>query len=87
MQFEELETKRLNLVNISNNDCNFIYEEFSNDFINKHLFDAEPVKNKSEAQEIIDFYTVPEPRDRHRWILVLKENNNKIGTCGFHGIN
>ena len=87
MHFEELETRRLKLLNISNNDCDFIYNEFSNEFINRYLFDVEPVKNKSEAQEIIDFYTVPEPRNRHRWILVLKNGNIKIGTCGFHCIN
>lgn len=23
-------------------------------------------------------------KSRHRWIIVLKENNEKIGTCGFH---
>jgi len=87
MQFEELETKHLKLINISNTDNDLIYKEFSNDFINKYLFDAEPVKNRNEAQEIIDFYTVPEPRNQHRWILVLKNQNIKIGTCGFHCID
>ena len=87
MQFDELETNRLYLTNISSSDLDFIYNQFSDDFINKYLFDAEPVKNKEEAQEIINFYTMPEPRNQHRWIMVLKGSNAKIGTCGFHCID
>jgi ribosomal-protein-alanine N-acetyltransferase len=48
------------------------------------LFDAEPLNNLDEADELIYFYLQPEPRMQHRWILTLKNNNVKIGTCGFH---
>lgn len=37
-----------------------------------------------QAQKWIDFYLESEPRNQHRWIMVLKENSEKIGTCGFH---
>lgn len=82
--FKELETERLWLKNISKEDKEFIFEQFSNDDINKYLYDAEPMKELSEAQELIDFYTSPEPRGQHRWILVRKSDGAKIGTCGFH---
>jgi len=82
--FKELETERLWLKSICYEDIEFILEQFSNDDINRYLYDAEPMKKLSEAQELIDFYTVPEPRSQHRWILVRKSDGEKLGTCGFH---
>lgn len=84
MFFYELETERLLLKNISYEDREFIFNQFSNESINRYLFDAEPLKSLEEADEIIYFYLQPEPRLQHRWILVLKSNGAKIGTCGFH---
>jgi ribosomal-protein-alanine N-acetyltransferase len=62
----------------------FILSEFSNNSINRYLFDAEPLNSLDEADEIIFFYLQPEPRLQHRWILTLKNNGARIGTCGFH---
>lgn len=84
MLFKELETQRLLLKNISTYDRGFILEQFSNSKVNRYLFDAEPLTDVLGADEIIDFYIQPEPRIQHRWILVRKDNGNKIGTCGFH---
>jgi ribosomal-protein-alanine N-acetyltransferase len=82
--FCALETKRLYLKTIDSSDVEFIFNQFSNEFINTYLFDAEPLTSIEEAHNIIDFYCVPEPRAQHRWIIILKETNEKIGTCGFH---
>jgi len=82
--FTELETDRLFLRNICSCDREFIYSEFTDDFINKYLFDAEPMKSINEADELIEFYTVQEPSNRHRWVIELKQNGEKIGTCGYH---
>lgn len=84
MFFNELETERLILKNIGSEDRDFILKQFSDAAINQYLFDAEPLSNLVEADEIIDFYVQPEPRWQHRWILILKSNGSKIGTCGFH---
>ena len=84
MFFTELETERLFLKNISFNDRDFIFAEFSNDKINRYLFDAEPLTDIKEADEIINFYIQPEPRTQHRWVLVRKSDSIKLGTCGFH---
>lgn len=84
MFFKEFETDRLILKNISKDDRAFILRQFSNDRINEFLFDAEPLKSLEEADEIIDFYLQPEPREQHRWVLILKSNGCLIGTCGFH---
>lgn len=82
--FKELETERLWLKNICYEDIEFVLEQFSNDDINRYLYDAEPMTELSEAQELIDFFTVPEPRGQHRWILVRKLDGTRLGTCGFH---
>ncbi len=83
MLFKEHETERLILKNISFDDRDFIYDQFSNASINQYLYDAEPLVDIQGADEIIDFYLHPEPRAQHRWILITKEGT-KIGTCGFH---
>ncbi len=84
MFFKEIETERLYLKNLSFEDREFMLYHFSNDNVNQYLFDAEPLSSLEEADEIIGFYLEPEPRLLHRWILVLKSNGEKIGTCGFH---
>ncbi|HOP11400.1 MAG TPA: GNAT family N-acetyltransferase [Oscillospiraceae bacterium] len=82
--FSPIETKRLMLKNISADDRAFILKQFSDDSVNRYLYDTEPFSNLEEADELIDYFTQPEPRTLHRWILVLKDGGEKIGTCGFH---
>lgn len=82
--FYEIETERLLLKNISYEDRQFILQQFSNEAVNKFLFDAEPLNNLKEADELIEFYLEEEPRLQHRWILSLKNSGKKLGTCGFH---
>jgi ribosomal-protein-alanine N-acetyltransferase len=84
MFFENLETERLLLKIIGNDDRDFIYNMFSNDIVNQYLFDAEPLTDISGADEIINFYVEPEPRNHNRWIIIRKFDNVKMGTCGFH---
>jgi [ribosomal protein S5]-alanine N-acetyltransferase len=82
--FRELETERLILKNIGNNDNEFMLKLFSNDEVNRFLFDAEPFSTMEEAEKLIDFYLEDEPRCQHRWIVTRKDDGERIGTCGFH---
>ncbi|WP_017413827.1 GNAT family N-acetyltransferase [Clostridium tunisiense] len=84
MFFTNLETERLLLKNINVKDREFIFDMFSNQMVNKYLFDAEPLTDISGADEIIEFYLEPEPRLQHRWIIIRKSDGVKMGTCGFH---
>ena len=84
MFFTKIETKRLVLRNISADDRKFIFKEFSNNYVNRFLFDAEQLTEICGADEILSFYTKPEPRNEHRWVLHRKPDGQKIGTCGFH---
>jgi RimJ/RimL family protein N-acetyltransferase len=82
--FTNIETNRLLLKCIDPSDRDFIFEEFQNDFINRYLYDEEPMTDISQADQLIDFYTMVEPRRQNRWILIDKATNTKLGTCGFH---
>jgi ribosomal-protein-alanine N-acetyltransferase len=82
--FTNIKTKRLVLKCIDHNDREFIFEEFHNGFINRFLFDAEPMTDISQADELINFYTILEPRQQNRWVLIDKITKAKLGTCGYH---
>lgn len=84
MLFNNLETERLLLHNIEISDREFIFSQFSDDVVNRYLFDADPLVDISEADQLINYYTIPEPRLQHRWVIRRKSDNRKIGTCGFH---
>jgi [ribosomal protein S5]-alanine N-acetyltransferase len=84
MFYNNIETDRLVLKNIDGGDREFIFSQFSDDDINKYLFDAEPLTDIRGADEIIDFYLKPEPRPQHRWVVIRKADGVKMGTCGFH---
>lgn len=79
-----IETKRMLLKCVDQSDREFIFEEFQNDFINKYLFDAELMTNIEQADDLIEFYNLKEPRNQDRWVLINKLENIKMGTCGFH---
>lgn len=50
----------------------------------KYPADEEPVTNENEAEEIIQWGANPKDISCHRWIIQLEENEEPIGTCGFH---
>ncbi len=84
MIFTDLETERLHLKSLAPSHREFIYEHFSDHGVNRYLYDAEPLADLQAADEIIAFYTRPEPRSQHRWILIRKSDGAMLGTCGFH---
>ncbi len=82
--FNDIDTQRLRLKCVDKSDRDFILEEFQNDFINTYLFDQEPMSDIKEADDLIEFYTMKEPREQNRWVLIDRSNKKRIGTCGFH---
>jgi len=82
--FVDIETKRLALKCIDQSDRDFIFEEYQNDFITKYQYDEEPMTNIKEADDLIEFYNMKEPRNQNRWVIIDKDSKNKMGTCGFH---
>ena len=55
MLFHDLETERLRLRNLSKEDTDFIFRQFSDDDVNRYLFDAEPFTDRKEAEALVDF--------------------------------
>jgi ribosomal-protein-alanine N-acetyltransferase len=82
--FIDIETKRLALKCIDQSDRDFIFEEYQNDFITKYQYDEEPMTDIKEADDLIEFYNMKEPRSQNRWVLIDKTTNTKLGTCGYH---
>ncbi len=75
-------TKRLLLRQLNNNDLQYIYRQFSDLEMCKY-FDDSPC-TLEEAQGIINHYKYKDGDIQLRFGLFDKNNNNFIGTCGFH---
>ena len=83
-KFPNLETDRLILRNVGNEDIDFIYRHFSNVKVCEFLYDEELYTTRNEAIEFVKWYSNPEEKGFNRWILVEKNSQQQIGTCGFH---
>jgi len=84
--FPELNTNRLFLREISQEDAEAIFDYFSMDIVTEY-YDLETFDEIIEAKQLIKAF-----RHRYlenkaiRWGIVLKGENRLIGTCGFHSI-
>jgi [ribosomal protein S5]-alanine N-acetyltransferase len=82
--FPELDTERLSLRNVREEDTDFLYKHFSNEKVCEYLYDEENFTSREEAIELVNFYSNPENAGYNRWVLFKKDNGERIGTCGFH---
>ncbi len=84
MFFPDIETDRLILRKFQHKDLQFIFNHFSNNDVCKYLYDNEPLRSIEEAKEIMAFYEDQENKTHNRWMIINKQDNNRMGTCGFH---
>ncbi|WP_078553532.1 GNAT family N-acetyltransferase [Bacillus alkalicellulosilyticus] len=83
--FPNIETNRLLLRNVNNEDVDFIFKLFSNERVCEYLYDEEPFKSRNDAIEFVDSYKNPDEKGYNRWVLIKKgANQEPIGTCGLH---
>jgi ribosomal-protein-alanine N-acetyltransferase len=82
--FPTLETSRLILRPLVDDDIEFVFRHFSDPDVTKYLLDNPPLAERSEAQELIDFYKAPTGTKPTRWCVVSKRDDRAIGTCGYH---
>lgn len=87
MKYANLETDRLLLKAISEDDLDFIFNHFSNEKVTAYLYDNEPLETREEAKNILKLYVSIDPYIQSRWIILDKKSHTKIGTCGFHKRN
>jgi [ribosomal protein S5]-alanine N-acetyltransferase len=82
--FPDLHTNRMLLRQLTLDDTEFIFKQFSDPQVCRYLMDEPPLKDRTEAQRIIRFFLEPEGKTHNRWGMVRKSDNQLIGTCGFH---
>ncbi len=82
--FPDLKTKRLTLRELTLQDTDFIFKQFSDEDVSKYLYDAEPLMKREEAEEIITWYQNPEGKRQNRWGITNNEDGVIMGTCGYH---
>jgi len=83
MEFELLKTERLILKKLTPEIIAYIFENYSDEEIKKELgltTDEEFLKEKEKSQGGYTTYD----RTIISFLLVLKENNEPIGRCGYH---
>lgn len=79
--FPRLETDRLILRQVNNEDIRDLYEILSDEDVAKFEY-FHPVQSIENAQKFIDRYTEElEDEEEITWGIVSKQNNKLIGTC------
>lgn len=84
---KRIETSRLILRELKEEDANFIFSHFSDEDVCRYLYDEEPLERLEEALDIISWYKDFETKDHCRWAIEHKQSGNLIGTCGFHNLD
>jgi RimJ/RimL family protein N-acetyltransferase len=87
LKFPELETSRLKLTKLINEDAKSIFELFSDELVIKY-YDLEALTELSQAENLIKFFQSRfDENTGIRWSIHLKETNQFVGTCGFNSWN
>ena len=81
-----LETRRTSLRRITDRDLDFIFNHFRDPEVCQYLVDQEPPSSVEEARQIIEWCNGNgNPNSKqNRWLIVLKDTGESIGTVGFH---
>jgi len=86
MKFPTLETDRLQLVEITQKYAQSLFEIFSLDEVTKY-YGSETFTRIEEANKLIEIFQKNYYEKRaYRWGIILKENNQLIGTTGLNGL-
>jgi [ribosomal protein S5]-alanine N-acetyltransferase len=85
--YPEFKTERLTLREIVEADTNFLFSNLSNSRVLQY-FGMSPLNSKKEANKLIEsFSNGLKNGGPMRWAIVNKEQDEIIGTCGFHNIS
>lgn len=87
MDFPIIETERLLLRNINEEDAEDLFFNFSNPAVMRY-YGSEPMESTEEAIGLIHSFKVMfEEQKGVRWGVQIKNKQNLIGTVGFHAIS
>lgn len=84
MNWDNIETHRLFLKGLDDSDAEFIFGEFSDEYVCRYLYDAEPFRGIDEARELIAHFGSDRNTTINRWVIMDKGTGQRLGTCGFH---
>ncbi|WP_257349502.1 GNAT family N-acetyltransferase [Pseudalkalibacillus decolorationis] len=83
-KFPELHSERLVLREINQGDLEGIFAIFSDPEVLTY-YGMDPIQSKEEVNDLIQKYRVGfEHGTVYRWAIVRKEDNQFLGTCGYH---
>jgi ribosomal-protein-alanine N-acetyltransferase len=82
----DIETPRLRLRPPADHDLEFLFRHFSDHVLQDHLCRAQAADPRSRTQFLIDLYLLSSRTPFYRWVLVLKDSGEPIGTCGYHNV-
>jgi ribosomal-protein-alanine N-acetyltransferase len=80
--FPPLETERLRLRDFRANDAAFVLRLWSEPVVTEYMIVDPPITTLAQAALNVRAFR-RRRRSFHRWVLVLKETGEAIGTCGF----
>ncbi|WP_396266072.1 GNAT family N-acetyltransferase [Halobacillus salinarum] len=87
MAFPALETKRLNLVQVSEEHTESYFEVMSNAEVTKY-YGMDALQHREDAVQIIDsFQKTYESKRGIRWGMVLKATGEFVGTLGLNNLS
>ncbi|OEH94172.1 GNAT family N-acetyltransferase [Bacillus solimangrovi] len=85
--FPTLNTKRLLLREIVNDDVQDVYNVFANENVTR-FYGQEPLTSLDQAKQFIEFFAQSYNDKRGiRWGIELKEEEKLIGTIGFNALS
>ncbi|WP_010096952.1 GNAT family N-acetyltransferase [Ornithinibacillus scapharcae] len=83
-KFPNIETDRLLLRNVNDEDVDFIYKHFSDERVCEFLYDEELFTNRNDAINFVKWNKNPEEKGYNRWVIIKKgAKQEPIGTCGY----
>jgi len=87
MEFPVLETDRLILREITEEDAEDLFINFSNTEVMKH-YGSEPIESIEEARGLVHSFKAGFVENKGiRWGIQLKNKKSLIGTVGFHAVS
>ncbi|WP_368505150.1 GNAT family N-acetyltransferase [Alkalihalophilus sp. As8PL] len=82
--FPRIETERLKLREITEEDAATIFDLFSNEDVTR-FYGQEPLKDIAQANKLVDSFSINYKEKRGiRWGIERKGTNSLIGTIGFN---
>ena len=87
MGFPELETNRLNLVQVKEEHTKSFFEIMSKDEVTKY-YGMDSLKSLEEASKVVEsFQSTYENKRGIRWGIVLKDTGDFVGTLGLNNLS